>query len=120
MSIPSEVSLQLPSIMNLTFYFAAGFQHANNLNQLDYKSVRLCFQVFIERSDGSKSPLAPVVSVPIYDQKAVRELCITKLSHPSACVMGGQKMILLCKKVSINYYPGSSNLHCYELDKRSL
>lgn len=83
--------------------FLAGFCHVNHLNQIDYKSVRLCFQVFVDGKDGNKLPLDPVVSDPIHDQKAVRELCIVRLCHPSACVTGGESMTLLCKKVNVKF-----------------
>lgn len=64
--------------------------------------MRLCFQVFIEGSEKGKFPvpLDPIVCDPIYDKKAMSELVITKLSHCSAPVSGGQEIILLCDRVT--------------------
>lgn len=44
--------------------------------------------------------IQPVISEPIFDKKAMSELVITKLSHCSAPVSGGQEVILLCEKVA--------------------
>lgn len=50
------------------FYFSAGFSHAKDMN-IDFSTVRLCFQVFIADKDGNlKRPLPPVSSQNIIDK----------------------------------------------------
>lgn len=98
-SLQKYVYPQLVEFQGDRYMFLAGFHHINHLDQIDYKSVRLCFQVFVDGTDGNKLALDPVVSDPIHDQKAVRELCIVRLCHPCACVTGGESVTLLCKKV---------------------
>ncbi|XP_018403565.1 PREDICTED: embryonic polarity protein dorsal-like [Cyphomyrmex costatus] len=82
--------------------FRTGFEHKRHPTNIDLNAVRLCFQVFLEGSQKGKfnKPLAPIVSDPIYDKKAMSDLVICKLSHCSAPVAGGINMILLCEKVA--------------------
>ncbi|KYN27449.1 PREDICTED: embryonic polarity protein dorsal isoform X2 [Trachymyrmex cornetzi] len=82
--------------------FRTGFEHRRHPTNIDLNAVRLCFQVFLEGSQKGKfnKPLAPIVSDPIYDKKAMSDLVICKLSHCSAPVAGGINMILLCEKVA--------------------
>ncbi|KAH0945556.1 hypothetical protein HN011_011334 [Eciton burchellii] len=82
--------------------FRTGFEHKKHPTNIDLNAVRLCFQVFLEGSQKGKfnKPLAPVVSDPIYDKKAMSDLVICKLSHCSASVAGGMDMILLCEKIA--------------------
>ncbi|XP_032665873.1 proto-oncogene c-Rel-like isoform X3 [Odontomachus brunneus] len=82
--------------------FRTGFEHKKQPTNIDLNAVRLCFQVFLEGSRKGKftRPLAPIVSDPIYDKKAMSDLVICKLSHCSASVAGGMEMILLCEKVA--------------------
>ncbi|EZA51108.1 Embryonic polarity protein dorsal [Ooceraea biroi] len=82
--------------------FRTGFEHKKHPTNIDLNAVRLCFQVFLEGSQKGKfnKPLAPIVSDPIYDKKAMSDLVICKLSHCSASVAGGMDMILLCEKVA--------------------
>lgn len=44
--------------------------------------------------------LDPVVSQPVYDAKAKRELQIMDISDTTSSVQGGKKIIILCEKVS--------------------
>lgn len=80
----------------------AGFSHKTQAPNIDLNVVRLCFQVFIEGAEKDKFnvPLAPVVSHPIYDKKAMSELIISKLSHCSASATGGTEVVLLCDRVT--------------------
>lgn len=85
--------------------FNTGFDHKNQPTSIDLNAVRLCFQVYITnpaKGDNKFSvPLAPVVSDPIYDKKAMCDLTIVKLSDCSSIVDGGKKdIILLCEKVT--------------------
>ena len=84
------------------FSFTAGFSHKTQAPNIDLNVVRLCFQVFIEGAEKDKFnvPLAPVVSHPIYDKKAMSELIISKLSHCSASATGGTEVVLLCDRVT--------------------
>lgn len=80
---------------------AAGFAHRSQPSSIDLNAVRLCFQVFLESDTRGRFtvPLAPVVSEPIFDKKAMSDLVICKLSCASSSVAGGKDMILLCEKV---------------------
>ncbi|KAK3923134.1 Embryonic polarity protein dorsal [Frankliniella fusca] len=82
--------------------FRTGFAHRNHPTGIDLNAVRLCFQVFLEGPEPNTytRALAPVVSEPIYDKKAMSDLVICKLSEASAPVAGGKEMILLCEKVA--------------------
>lgn len=42
--------------------------HSKSIEDMDMNVVRLCFQCELERKDGDRIPLAPVVSNPIYDK----------------------------------------------------
>uniref|UniRef100_A0A336K2P2 CSON015181 protein n=1 Tax=Culicoides sonorensis TaxID=179676 RepID=A0A336K2P2_CULSO len=81
--------------------FRTGFSHKTQPSSVDLNVVRLCFQVFLEGDKGKFTrPLAPVVSEPIYDKKAMSDLVICKLSDCSCPVTGNRDMILLCEKVA--------------------
>ncbi|XP_052123812.1 uncharacterized protein LOC113206085 isoform X2 [Frankliniella occidentalis] len=82
--------------------FRTGFAHRGHPTGIDLNAVRLCFQVFLEGPEPNTytRALAPVVSEPIYDKKAMSDLVICKLSEASASVGGGKEMILLCEKVA--------------------
>ncbi|XP_034245464.1 embryonic polarity protein dorsal-like isoform X4 [Thrips palmi] len=82
--------------------FGKGFAHRSQPTGIDLNAVRLCFQVFLEGPEPNTytRALAPVVSDPIYDKKAMSDLVICKLSHASAPAIGGTEMILLCEKVA--------------------
>merc|ERR1719410_592521 len=82
--------------------FRQGFSHADN-SALDLNAIRLCFQAFLENpsSPGKyKVVLDPVVSHPIFDAKAKKELQIMDMSDNSSSVEGGKKIILLCEKIT--------------------
>ncbi|KAJ9597396.1 hypothetical protein L9F63_011741, partial [Diploptera punctata] len=78
------------------------FSHRNQPSGIDLNTVRLCFQVFLEDGEREKFtlPLAPIVSDPIYDKKAMSDLVICKLGDCSCTVAGGKEIILLCEKVA--------------------
>lgn len=42
--------------------------HSKSIEDMDMNVVRLCFQCELERKDGERTHLAPVVSNPIYDK----------------------------------------------------
>merc|ERR1712073_93998 len=83
--------------------FRQGFGHVDSPNSIDLNAVKLCFQVFLE---NPKTPgkytviLDPVVSKPIFDAKAKKELQIMDMSDNTAPADGGKKIIILCEKVS--------------------
>ena len=86
---------------NLVDPFMTGFDHMNFPDTIDLNALRLCFQVFILGPDNKFSiALNSVATNPIYDKKAFEKPEILELSHDSASVAGGMKMILLCGKVS--------------------
>merc|ERR1711988_843550 len=83
--------------------FRQGFGHVESPNSIDLNAVKLCFQVFLE---NPKTPgkytviLDPVISKPIFDAKAKKELQIMDMSDNTALADGGKKIIILCEKVS--------------------
>lgn len=69
--------------------------------EFDLNAVRLCFQVSITLSSGDLFPLEPVVSQPIYDNRApnTAELKICRVNRNSGSCRGGDEIFLLCDKV---------------------
>lgn len=69
--------------------------------EYDLNAVRLCFQVFITLSSGELCRLEPVVSQPIYDNRApnTAELKICRVNRNSGTCRGGDEIFLLCDKV---------------------
>ncbi|KAM8882147.1 transcription factor p65 [Synchiropus picturatus] len=67
----------------------------------DLNSVRLCFQASITLPTGELFPLEPVVSQPIYDNRApnTAELKICRVNRHSGTCKGGDEIFLLCDKV---------------------
>ncbi|XP_047445818.1 transcription factor p65 [Mugil cephalus] len=69
--------------------------------EFDLNSVRLCFQASITLPNGELFPLEPVVSQPIYDNRApnTAELKICRVNRNSGSCKGGDEIFLLCDKV---------------------
>lgn len=69
--------------------------------EFDLNSVRLCFQASITLPTGELYPLEPVVSQPIYDNRApnTAELKICRVNRNSGSCKGGDEIFLLCDKV---------------------
>lgn len=69
--------------------------------EYDLNAVRLCFQVSITLPSGELYPLEPVVSQPIYDNRApnTAELKICRVNKNSGSCRGGDEIFLLCDKV---------------------
>uniref|UniRef100_A0A3Q0SCF0 V-rel avian reticuloendotheliosis viral oncogene homolog A n=1 Tax=Amphilophus citrinellus TaxID=61819 RepID=A0A3Q0SCF0_AMPCI len=69
--------------------------------EFDLNSVRLCFQASITLPAGELFPLEPVVSQPIYDNRApnTAELKICRVNRNSGSCKGGDEIFLLCDKV---------------------
>ncbi|KAM6909500.1 transcription factor p65 [Xenentodon cancila] len=69
--------------------------------EFDLNSVRLCFQASITLPAGDLFPLEPVVSLPIYDNRApnTAELKICRVNRNSGSCKGGDEIFLLCDKV---------------------
>uniref|UniRef100_A0A3Q2Q1X3 V-rel avian reticuloendotheliosis viral oncogene homolog A n=2 Tax=Fundulus heteroclitus TaxID=8078 RepID=A0A3Q2Q1X3_FUNHE len=69
--------------------------------EFDLNSVRLCFQASITLPTGDLFPLEPVVSQPIFDNRApnTAELKICRVNRNSGSCKGGDEIFLLCDKV---------------------
>ncbi|MCJ8749030.1 hypothetical protein PDJAM_G00171490 [Pangasius djambal] len=69
--------------------------------EYDLNAVRLCFQATITLATGELYPLEPVVSQPIYDNRApnTAELKICRVNRNSGSCRGGDEIFLLCDKV---------------------
>ncbi|KAJ8405402.1 hypothetical protein AAFF_G00318750 [Aldrovandia affinis] len=69
--------------------------------EYDLNAVRLCFQASISLPTGELCPLEPVVSQPIYDNRApnTAELKICRVNRNSGSCRGGDEIFLLCDKV---------------------
>ncbi|XP_027721170.1 proto-oncogene c-Rel [Vombatus ursinus] len=77
-------------------------QQLLNVEDCDLNVVRLCFQVFLLDEHGNlTSALPPVVSNPIYDNRApnTAELRICRVNKNCGSVRGGDEIFLLCDKV---------------------
>ncbi|XP_051535984.1 transcription factor RelB homolog isoform X2 [Myxocyprinus asiaticus] len=75
--------------------------HSKSIEDMDMNVVRLCFQCELERKDGDRIHLAPVVSNPIYDKKATTtaELKINRLNVIRGPCTGKTEIYMLCDKV---------------------
>ncbi|KAF4104003.1 transcription factor RelB isoform X1 [Onychostoma macrolepis] len=75
--------------------------HSKSIEDMDMNVVRLCFQCELERKDGDRIPLAPVISNPIYDKKATTtaELKINRLNVVRGPCTGKTEIYMLCDKV---------------------
>ncbi|XP_069036475.1 transcription factor p65, partial [Lepisosteus oculatus] len=69
--------------------------------EYDLNAVRLCFQATITLPSGELYQLEPVVSQPIYDNRApnTAELKICRVNRNSGSCRGGDEIFLLCDKV---------------------
>uniref|UniRef100_A0A9J8B9M6 V-rel avian reticuloendotheliosis viral oncogene homolog A n=1 Tax=Cyprinus carpio carpio TaxID=630221 RepID=A0A9J8B9M6_CYPCA len=69
--------------------------------EYDLNAVRLCVQVSITLPSGELYPLEPVVSQPIYDNRApnTAELKICRVNRNCGSCRGGDEIFLLCDKV---------------------
>ncbi|KAJ8276366.1 hypothetical protein COCON_G00081180 [Conger conger] len=69
--------------------------------EYDLNAVRLCFQASIRLPSGELYALEPVVSQPIYDNRAAStaELKICRVNSNSGSCRGGDEIFLLCDKV---------------------
>ncbi|XP_008070154.1 proto-oncogene c-Rel [Carlito syrichta] len=73
-----------------------------DIEDCDLNVVRLCFQVFLPDELGNlTTALPPVVSNPIYDNRApnTAELRICRVNKNCGSVRGGDEIFLLCDKV---------------------
>uniref|UniRef100_A0A8C8VEE0 REL proto-oncogene, NF-kB subunit n=1 Tax=Pelusios castaneus TaxID=367368 RepID=A0A8C8VEE0_9SAUR len=73
-----------------------------NVDEYDLNVVRLCFQVFLPDEHCNYTvPLPPVISNPIYDNRApnTAELRICRVNKNCGSVKGGDEIFLLCDKV---------------------
>uniref|UniRef100_A0A3B3Q5C5 V-rel avian reticuloendotheliosis viral oncogene homolog A n=1 Tax=Paramormyrops kingsleyae TaxID=1676925 RepID=A0A3B3Q5C5_9TELE len=70
-------------------------------DEYDLNTVRLCFQASIPLPTGEHCALQPVVSEPIYDNRApnTAELKICRVNRNSGSCRGGDEIFLLCDKV---------------------
>ncbi|KAF7686861.1 transcription factor p65 [Silurus meridionalis] len=69
--------------------------------EYDLNAVRLCFQATITLATGELYSLEPIVSQPIYDNRApnTAELKICRVNKNSGSCRGGDEIFLLCDKV---------------------
>ncbi|XP_023367900.1 proto-oncogene c-Rel isoform X1 [Otolemur garnettii] len=73
-----------------------------DIEDCDLNVVRLCFQVFLPDEHGNlTTALPPVVSNPIYDNRApnTAELKICRVNKNCGSARGGDEIFLLCDKV---------------------
>nr|XP_034958398.1 proto-oncogene c-Rel-like [Zootoca vivipara] len=79
------------------------------IEEYNLNVVRLCFQAFLPDEHGNCTlPLAPVISNPIYDNRAPNsaELRICRVNKNCGSVKGGDEIFLLCDKVQKgNWFP---------------
>lgn len=83
-------------------YCSVPEQQLLDIEDCDLNVVRLCFQVFLPDEHGNlTTALPPVVSNPIYDNRApnTAELRICRVNKNCGSVRGGDEIFLLCDKV---------------------
>lgn len=85
------------------FFVSGGWDNISRPHLFDLHCVRLCFEMFACDNTGKviNRPIAHVLSIPILDKKSSGSLKIVEISTPSASVMGGDKIIILCDKVKL-------------------
>ncbi|XP_030633225.1 transcription factor RelB [Chanos chanos] len=93
-----EASLQKRREINIDPFSTGNTKGAEDL---DLNTVRLCFQCELQREDGERVHLAPVLSNPIYDKKATTtsELKINRLNVVRGPCTGKTEIYMLCDKV---------------------
>ncbi|XP_060711336.1 transcription factor p65 [Hemiscyllium ocellatum] len=98
-----EVAMAIQSRINKNVNpFNISREDLLNETEEDLNVVRLCFQVFLPNKLGvCNVPLPPVVSNPIYDNRApnTAELKICRVNKNSGSCQGGEEIFLLCDKV---------------------
>ncbi|XP_063061478.1 transcription factor RelB [Engraulis encrasicolus] len=74
---------------------------SKSIEDMDMNVVRLCFQCELERNDGERIHLSPIISNPIFDKKATTtsELKITRLNVVKGPCTGKTEIYMLCDKV---------------------
>ncbi|KAL2095764.1 hypothetical protein ACEWY4_007912 [Coilia grayii] len=74
---------------------------SKSIEDMDMNVVRLCFQCELERNDGERIHLSPIVSNPVFDKKATTtsELKITRLNIVKGPCTGKTEIYMLCDKV---------------------
>lgn len=93
----------------------AGFDHIRHPKHINLNAVRLSFQALI-LEDGEWTLLRPVVSEPIHDRRSKNNLMIFDVSLEVSPASGGQKIILLCDKVT----KGDICVQLFEKDENGL
>ncbi|KAH8411901.1 hypothetical protein KR222_001364 [Zaprionus bogoriensis] len=78
--------------------FRTRFDHMDDVRSIKLNELRLCYQVFMKIGGNNSVPLDPVVSAPIYGKS--NELTISGLCSCSGKLSGGDKIIMLCEKVT--------------------
>ncbi|KAM9316173.1 proto-oncogene c-Rel [Gastrophryne carolinensis] len=82
--------------------YNVGEEELLTIEDYDLNVVRLCFQVFLADEHGNFTrALPPVVSNPIYDNRApnTAELRICRVNKNCGSASGGDEIFLLCDKV---------------------
>ncbi|XP_028580982.2 proto-oncogene c-Rel isoform X1 [Podarcis muralis] len=82
--------------------FSVSEEELMAIEEYNLNVVRLCFQAFLPDEHGNCTlPLAPVISNPIYDNRAPNsaELRICRVNKNCGSVKGGDEIFLLCDKV---------------------
>lgn len=86
----------------MIFLVLGGWDNISRPHLFHLHCVRLCFEVFTYDNTGKLNKLiGHVLSTPIIDKKSNGSLKIVEISSPSASVLGGDKIIILCDKVKL-------------------
>uniref|UniRef100_A0A2K5DWA4 REL proto-onco, NF-kB subunit n=1 Tax=Aotus nancymaae TaxID=37293 RepID=A0A2K5DWA4_AOTNA len=106
LNILTTASSQLFYILKNNSFFFLNYsvpeKQLIDIEDCDLNVVRLCFQVFLPDEHGNlTTALPPVVSNPIYDNRApnTAELRICRVNKNCGSVRGGDEIFLLCDKV---------------------
>uniref|UniRef100_A0A2K5Q555 REL proto-oncogene, NF-kB subunit n=1 Tax=Cebus imitator TaxID=2715852 RepID=A0A2K5Q555_CEBIM len=99
---PANYFTFLKKILFFFFCYSVPEKQLIDIEDCDLNVVRLCFQVFLPDEHGNlTTALPPVVSNPIYDNRApnTAELRICRVNKNCGSVRGGDEIFLLCDKV---------------------
>lgn len=83
--------------------YGAGFNHVEDISNIDLHCVRICFQAFLpdpEANGQFRKIVKPVVTQPIFDHKSGGEMKICRVSACAGSVQGGTEIFMLTDRIA--------------------
>lgn len=85
-------------VLNTIFTIGSDWDHINCPDTIDLNTIRLCFQV-IGFINGERQVINAIMSNPVANIMSSGPIKVSRISHTSASVLGGQEVIILTDKV---------------------